>query len=73
MTRILNDNFDIVAKKYLKLKSVSLEYGVFKDQNNNFVVIIKKEGVSKEGFGIDLLKDNEGSLIWAKEILLKAS
>ena len=73
MTRILNDNFDIVAKKYLKLKSVSLEYGVFKDQNNNFVVIIKKEGDSKEGFGIDLLKDNEGSLIWAKEILLKAS
>jgi hypothetical protein len=71
--RIINDDFDVVAKKYLKLKSVSLENGIFKDKDDNFVVIIKKEGVSKEGFGVDLLKDNEGSVSWAKEILSKAS
>lgn len=71
--RIKDDDFDVVAKKYIKLKSVSMENGIFKDEDNNLVLIIKKEGISKQGFGIDLLKDNEGSDDWAKEVLLKAS
>lgn len=79
MNKMKNDDFDVVAKKKLKLTPVLFDKkengfdGLFQDKNNNLVIIIKKHDNSVEGFGLDLLLDKEGSMDWVNKIITEMS